>query len=79
MSSKQKQSYFTPYGRSMLTVDEYLQQWGDLLIPLQEHLDMTTLSFNPTVSLMDNTDNNLTVQLPLWFAKRLIGWQHGND
>jgi len=22
MSSKQKQSYFTPYGRSMLTVDE---------------------------------------------------------
>lgn len=69
-----KESRYTPYGNLVMTIDEYVKQWDDLIIPLQEKLNVRVFAYNPSISIENNDNPNATAQLPMWLAKKIIGW-----
>lgn len=73
-----KQEYLTPSGRKLMTQSEYLDEWEKFNNKLISKLgdDFVITGFDPQISLCLICNNimlpNSSVQIPLWFAKRII-------
>lgn len=62
--------YRTPDGKHTTSSRRYIKEWRAITRPIEQGLGLKTIGFDPDL-LMTNSDGRGSIDMPLWFAKRL--------
>ncbi len=68
---KYKHYHSLPDGKSTLSANRYIKEWGKILKPLAKILDSRVISYDPSINLSTNEDYQ-QFNLPLNIAKKIV-------
>lgn len=63
--------YTTPDEKSTTSIKRYLKEWDALKEPLEREFDLVCIGFDPGL-LMRPKLGGKAIDIPVWFAKRLV-------
>ena len=62
-----------PGGGYTTSRKEYVKAWYSILEPLKEKLNLGSIGFDPGFLLYDKENERVSVDIPVWLAKRILG------